>query len=81
LVDGFEFICLKSYRFQRNEYLRKTFLILKVETMKRYDKTQSKLNKILVGVIVAAFIYTTFGIEFSDLSWETNHETYKNLLL
>ena len=50
--------------------------------MKRYAKTQSKINKILAVVIVAAFIYTTaFGIEFSDLTWETNHKTYKNLLL
>ena len=37
-------------------------------------------GKILLVFLIAAFIYTCFGIEFSDLSWETNSKTYKLLL-
>jgi RsiW-degrading membrane proteinase PrsW (M82 family) len=48
--------------------------------MRKHEKTQSKLNKILLVLLIAAFIYTCFGIEFSDLSWKTNGKTYKVLL-
>ena len=48
--------------------------------MKKYEKTQAKINKVLLFLLVAAFIYTSFGIEFSDLSWTTNKQTYISLL-
>lgn len=38
-------------------------------------------QKILFVVLIGAFIYTCFGLEFSDLSWETNGKTYKLLLI
>ena len=49
--------------------------------MKKYEKTQAKLNKILLVVLIAAFTYNAIGIEFSDLSWETNKRIYINLML
>ena len=49
--------------------------------MKKYEKTQAKINKVLLVLVIAAFIYTSFGIDFSDLSWNTNQQTYKMLLI
>ena len=37
-------------------------------------------RKVLLVFLIGLFIYTCFGIEFSDLSWETNEVTYKMLL-
>jgi hypothetical protein len=49
--------------------------------MKKYEKTQAKINKVLLVLVITAFIYTSFGIEFSELSWETNQQTYKLLFI
>ncbi|MBK0402264.1 hypothetical protein I5M27_04665 [Adhaeribacter sp. BT258] len=37
-------------------------------------------RKILLVILIALFIYASFGLEFSDLSWENNSKTYKVLL-
>lgn len=36
--------------------------------------------KVLLILLIALFIYASFGLELSDLSWETNGKTYKVLL-
>ena len=49
--------------------------------MKKDGKTQAYLTKLAAVLMLVALFYNAFSIEFSDLSWNTNKPTYRNIFL
>lgn len=49
--------------------------------MKTYGKTQANLIKIAAVLMLITLLYNVASIEYSDLSWNTNKPTYRNIFL